>query len=68
MAKRFEPAPSELRSGTGLHRDDTSRRRGCELVQLRTVEFLANHRSADPVDADDVKPILSEIDAKNGNC
>lgn len=56
------------RTETGGHDDDGARRVGRgQLQELFAVEFLAKNKFTVGIDADDVEPVLAQIDAPDMN-
>ena len=52
---------------TGLHADQAGRHVGQPCLHLATRPLLPQRDSATPIEADDVKPVLADIDTDRGD-
>jgi hypothetical protein len=67
MTKRLEPATEVMGPDAGLHPDQTGWHIGETHFNLATRPPLPQHNSAAPIQANDVKRILPNIDADYGD-
>jgi hypothetical protein len=67
VARKFEPAAEMMRTNTGLHADQVGWHIGKPCFHLATRPLLAQHDCATPIEADDVKRVLADIDTDHGD-
>jgi hypothetical protein len=64
---RVQSAAQVMRANAGLHSDQTRRHVREPCFNLATRPPLPQHDRATPVEADDMKRILADVDAHRGN-
>src|SRR5262249_36300391 len=67
MAKQTEPAAEMMRPDTGLHADQAGRHIGKPCFHLPTRPLLPKRDCPTSIQADDVKPVLADIDTDRGD-
>ena len=67
MAKRLELAAEVMRTNTGLHADQAGRHIDKACFDLTTRPLLTKHNGTAPIQADDVKRVLADIDADHSD-
>ncbi len=67
MAKRLELAAEVMRTNTGLHADQARRHIDKACFDLTTRPLLTKHNGTAPIQADDVKRVLADIDADHSD-
>src|SRR6202007_2795023 len=67
VAKRLELAAEVMRANTGLHADQARRHIDEACFDLTTRPLLTKHNGTAPIQADDVKRVLADIDADHSH-
>jgi len=67
MAKRHQPAAQMVRANAGLNADQAGRQISKAVLKLAARNLVLQDDGAALVEADQVKDILADIDADNGN-
>ena len=67
MAKQAEAAAEMVRADAGLHADQAGRHIGKARFHLPTRPLLPQRDGATPIEADDVKLVLADIDTDRGD-
>jgi len=67
VAKRLELATEVMRTNTGLHADQARRHIDKACFDLTTRPLLTKHNGTAPIQADDVKRVLADIDADHSD-
>ena len=67
VAKQAEPAAEMMGSDTGFHADQAGWHVGEPCLHLATRPLLPQRDSATPIEADDVKRVLADIDTDHGD-
>jgi len=67
MAKRPKPAGEVMSPDAGLHPDQTARHVGEALFDLAARPPLSQHNGAAPIQPNNVKRILSDVDTHHGH-